>query len=262
MESGIYRKPSQDQLCQGDILVPEPLHRNLLGHQDYFANNPQFARFIVITQTCDLVRGRGGYEFILLAVVRNLHDALARRNVENGKARKRAKDLLKEVLNHNYNKRGFFYLPPATQSGIEAPSVADLRVMFSLHHAHYDDLLAARCGAIQDVYAAQLGHMVGYMFNRVATPGLDTDELEETAQRIVDSITEREKGEMDKLFQAQPDRKCIIAGCDADATTYRWLRVRSDNGDPEESKYLLCQTHALERDNGTLPPETTIRCIA
>ena len=252
MEYELYRKPEETQLCQGDILVRDRMLDNLVGHQDYFAESPVFERFMVITQTCDLVRDRGGYEFILLAGIRRLEEALKRRHVESAAAKNSTRALLRDMLNHNYNKRGFFYLPPHEGSGINSPSVVDLRVMLSLHHSHYDDLLMARCGAIQNVYAAQLGHMVGHMLGRVATPGWEQCQLKPEVERIIEAVFEREETTYRELATRSDSLACAIPGCHENHTTYRWLTILSEEGEREEAMYLLCSTHARQRDSGAL----------
>jgi hypothetical protein len=120
-------KLASSDLNQGDILDAEKLRPNLRGHQDYFAEQPHFYRFMILTQSCDLARG--GVDFIYVAVVRRLSETIGRRQTDTpGKTRK----LFEDLYNHNNHKRGLFYLPENVESGIEEDSVVDLRVMFSL----------------------------------------------------------------------------------------------------------------------------------
>lgn len=260
----IYREPpSPRNLCQGDILDPECLCENLKGHQDYFAERPHFYRYMIVTQTCDLVSDREISDFIFLSVVRRLSEAFGRRHVENRRARDRTKQLLSDLLNHNYNKRGFFYLPKDERQSIDEDSVVDLRVMFSLHKSHYQDLLNARRGAITDVYAAQLGHMVGYMFSRIATPGWDElnpgQELSEETKRLVNDIHEREEAKFKELMTKAEESACAVSQCSASAETYRWLPMAEVNGETEHQAHILCLEHAKQYDEGSLPEGTIIR---
>lgn len=223
MEWAVYGDSPADLLCQGDVLRAEMLSPNLRGHQDHFADHPRFPAYVVITQSCDMAREVGRSEFILLAVVRRLGEALGIRHVEPNE--KDSTDrLLTDLLNHNYNKRGFFFLPENVQRGILEDYVVDLRVMFSLHKAHYGDLVRARCTSITDVYAAQLGHMVGYMYGRVATPGWDDPAtLKKHVKELITRVGGREQARLERL-RAATGRGCAIFGCEAEANTYRWLR--------------------------------------
>ena len=82
MAHPIYREPpSPELLCQGDILDSECLRENLRGHQDYFAEHPRFYRYMVLTQTCDLARGKDRADFIFLAVIKRLKEAIGIRQI-------------------------------------------------------------------------------------------------------------------------------------------------------------------------------------
>ena len=130
--------------------------------------------------------------------------------------------------------------------------------MFSPHKSHYLDLVQARCGALHEVYAAQLGHMVGYMFSRVATPGLDDGEIKRQVERVMTATETRTSAKLDELRAAAPDGKCSIRSCDREADTYRWLNVRKGNGICAK-ECLLCLEHASDRDNNGLPSVDTLR---
>src|SRR3954468_15558391 len=94
----LYRTPEGGLLSQGDILDPALLRDNLRGHQEYISR-PQFYRYIIATQTCDLARTekRPCSEFITLCVVRKLDEALGWRHVE-GKTRRESTDRLLRSL--------------------------------------------------------------------------------------------------------------------------------------------------------------------
>ena len=254
MYSIYVRPPKADLLGQGDILDPEPLRATLKGHQDYFAEQSHFYRYIVLTQTCDLVQPRDTAEFICLAVIRRLSDTIGRRQVD---ARGQTEELLRQLFNHGYNRRGLFYLPANADHGIEVDSVVDLRVMFSLHKASYPDLLGARLSAIRDLYAAQLGHMIGHMFNRVAMPAWEelnpTGNLAKHVKQIVDTFEECEKQKFSDLL-AQADRK-TCAYCDRKPTTYRWVPVEQLDDRWGYKPRLLCSEHLqqYEQDRAGRP---------
>jgi len=201
---------------------------------------------MVLTQTCDLDRTREMADFIFLAVVRKLSDVFGMRHVEDRRARNRTFNLLRDLYNHNYNKRGLFYLPENANCGIEEESVADLRVMFSLHKASYPDLLRARCGAITELYAAQLGHIAGHMFSRVATPGWNevnpNVDLDDHAESVQKSIIDREQNMLSELKRAESG--CFINNCKEPVSTYRWLPVKEENDEWLYEPHVLCEGHA------------------
>ncbi len=154
MTHPMYQTPSSKTLLsQGNILKPEHLRDYLRGHQDYFVNNPKFYRYMVLTQSCDLDRSREISDFIFIAVIRKLKDIFSIRHVKPSKIKDSTTRLLRDILNHNVNKRGFFFLPKEVQQGIDEDSVVDLRVMFSLHKAVYPYLLRAQIGFIPGLEA-------------------------------------------------------------------------------------------------------------
>lgn len=248
MSYPIYRSPPKETLLgQGDILDPQLLAQTLKGHQDYFVD--RFYRFMVLTQTCDLDRSRDTSEFVFLTVVRKLSEAFGMRHVEK-KRREQTKRLIRELYDHIYNKRGYFYLPLDERYGIAAESVVDLRVIFSVHKAVYRDLLNARLGTLTDHYAAQLGSLAGYMFNRVAMPGWEElfgGDRDKHAQTEVNLMLERES-QIFADFLKQTDGRCARLSCGKTAETYRWLPFGDDGGGFRFDWRVLCFEHAEEYD--------------
>lgn len=250
MRFPIYRRPPEaNLLCQGDILDPSCLRHNLVGHQDYFVDRPYFYRYMILTQTCDLVRGRNGAEFIFLAVVRRLRDAFGIRPVTDWWSSGKHDDLMRDLLKHNHNRRGFFYLPKNARQGIEEDSVVDLRVMFSLHRVHYSSLLQARRGALTEVYAAKLGHLTGHLFNRVATPSWGElnpgQNVNDYINTIKDEAKAREERALKKILLSAGGR-CTLKGCSECATTYRQIY---------SVERAVCEQHAMRWDEGSLPED-------
>src|SRR6266567_6106288 len=75
-----YKSPEGD-LCQGDVLKKTDVIRAVLEqvHPHYLKDD--YTHFVVLTQTCDLVRregGRCGSRYITLAAVRPLEVAVRR----------------------------------------------------------------------------------------------------------------------------------------------------------------------------------------
>jgi hypothetical protein len=256
MNYQIYQQPPiADRLAQGDILGAKELAPSLRGHQDFFADSPHLYRYVVLTQSCDLLPEQGVSDYICLAVVRRLDNLIGRRHVENADARKKTIGLLKDLYLHNQHRRGLFFLPANPVFGIEVDSAIDLRVAFSVHKLHYRSLLLARLAGFTDLYAAKLGHMFGFLFNRVATPGwreLHSDaepfvELDKFVEEVTQSFAKHENEEMAMLKRAVGDR-CSVENCGSPPTTYRWIRFYDDNDALTSSQLLLCAVHATQTD--------------
>jgi hypothetical protein len=250
---------SEDCLSQGDILLAQKLHHTLLGHQDYIAKQPYFRHFVVLTQSCDLDRSRETADFVTLAVVRTLDEAIGRRQVDS---KDTLRDLLRDLYLHQYNKRGFFLLPANPEHSIDTDSVVDLRVVFSVHRDHYGALLAARQAAMNPVYAAQLGSLFGHMFNRVAVAGWEdtgaTTDLKNHVKTSLTAFEEKENARRDEILHMY-DYKCCIAGCDVRASTYRWVRIGTAYSIVSSIELAICSSHARALDRNELPQEVKLR---
>lgn len=221
----------------------------LKGHQDYYADSPHFHYFMILTQTCDLARG--GVDFVFLAAVRNLNDAFKYNQIETNKVRDKQQNFVRDLFRHQYNKRGYFYLPCDTSHGILDDSVADLRVMFSLHKMHYFDLLHSRLCAITDVYAAQLGHIAGHMFSRVAVP--DNIDIDAQAKATLKEQGARYKKRLEELL-AECRGICAVPGCNEKADRFRSLPISDHNKKITYEDCALCSCHAAQWDDQrTLP---------
>src|SRR5208337_4010979 len=78
----VYREPNKGTLCQGDILSKT---RDILDHlscyHPYYADHEDYKYFMVVTQSCDLVRRDGKQctsPYITLAAVRPVQVVLMR----------------------------------------------------------------------------------------------------------------------------------------------------------------------------------------
>ncbi|NDR57405.1 hypothetical protein [Aliiruegeria sabulilitoris] len=256
----VYREIEKNEhLCQGDILFPSRMRERLAGHQDYYANAPHFYRYVVLTQTCDLAREGDRSNFIFLSVARKLSEALGPKDLESKKiAEGKTQNLLKELLMFQYNKRGFFYLPQDESQGVDEPLVVDLRVILSLHKSHHDKLVLARCGGLNDLFAAQLGQLTAQMFNRIAIPDVDAGEANFEAAKLAKSARTKHAERFDALFAASSHKKCSVLECGKRAETFRWLNVKSLDGEGEE-EVILCFEHARQLDAGTFVGELTLK---
>lgn len=178
-----------DDLFQGDIISRSgEFVKVLSGVFPYFCDKG-YIGFLVTTQSCDLVRRPGNRckaKYITLVVIRELRSLLPElleelcgtgiAGVYKKESRYAAEQLLVRIINQNEQTRGLFYLHPDADVGIATPSVAMLRVTFSLRRQHYELLMRARCGRLYGEFANKLGWLSGNLFSRVATPNWEDRE--------------------------------------------------------------------------------------
>jgi hypothetical protein len=176
-----YTENVNGDLAQGDILLPTDSLRRSLDLVHPWFNDPKYLGFVVISQTCDLVRRAGEQcktPYVEIAVVRGLRAytlSLLRQQCEwigdryfPSTERNRAHELLDRVINQNEHALGLFYLHPEATIGIAEVSVALLRVSIALRsEEHYDTILAARRGRLDPEFANKLGWLCGNLYSRV-----------------------------------------------------------------------------------------------
>ena len=144
-------------LMQGDILARTSDLVRLLTEVHAHFRDEKYLGFMVVTQSCDLVRRKGSpcrAHHISLAVIRSLNpvlDSLFRdfgskhfADIYIDEQKDRAHQLVERILNQNEQAIGLFYLHPDSDAGIAEASVALLRVTIALRSEHYEMLIAAR----------------------------------------------------------------------------------------------------------------------
>jgi hypothetical protein len=177
-------------LRQGDLIAPTKEVRAVLDEVHPHFLDAKYRAFMVLTQTCDLVRGRGfdpcKSPYVNLAAVRVLGDVLPGlldRACDRVKVRKRsvpglyyadsrskAEMLLARIVNQNEQALGLFYLHPDADVRIAEPCVALLQVSIALRaREHYEALVDARSGRLDPTFQCKLGWLTGNLFSRVAT---------------------------------------------------------------------------------------------
>lgn len=199
-------EPGSD-LEQGDILQPTVALREVLGEVHRHFLDTKYIGFLVTSQTCDLVRGRGdpcSSRYINLAVVRRLASVLPRLlnrecvqvapNVFTSESKQKAHDLLARVFNQNERSLGLFYLHPDADVGIGDRAVAQLQVSIALRaKEHYDSVVGARSGRLAPQFQSKLGWMVGYLYSRVATEDVNESLLSSWASDVLRGSEEGEE---------------------------------------------------------------------
>ncbi len=167
---------------QGDILARTDELVELLGKVHAHFQKEKYLGFLVVTQSCDLVR-RGGdckTSYVSIAVIRSLHPFLDSLFKEFGnehfpdvcaqERKQSAQQLVERILNQNEWSLGLFYLHPDADAGVAEASVALLRVSIALLDEHYPLLVRARRGRLRPEFSNKLGWLVGNLYSRIATP--------------------------------------------------------------------------------------------
>lgn len=177
-------EPDMGTLCQGDVLeITEELSMVLKNVHPYFLNE-QYKFFMVLSQSCDLVRRNGKScktPYITLAAVRSYSDFLEKMFLKGKYAEKvdelllmdeknkdRAYQLVERVYNNTEPEYFFLY----KEEALEFPEsmVAYLKVSIALKsNEHYDKCLNAKRIELTDEFKAKLGWLVGNMYSRVGT---------------------------------------------------------------------------------------------
>ncbi|MEK6770097.1 MAG: hypothetical protein AABY62_00440 [Pseudomonadota bacterium] len=182
-------------LLQGDILVQTPeILATLKEVHPHYANNAGNRYFIVLTQSCDLVRGRAGDDpcpsrYIAIAPVRPLSLVIQRETVRlaepdlsiptpvcSSQARNRLHNFLERLFNNN--EPNFFYLHEDPSMGFPESCCAFLRLSIALRaKERYNTCLNARLLQLDESFRAKLGWLVGNLYSRVGTKDWAANEL-------------------------------------------------------------------------------------
>lgn len=175
-------------LMQGDLLErTDELQAVLNQAHSHYANAPSYTHFMVLTQSCDLVRRDGKSKpkarYITLAAVRPLQLVVQRRT-EKAKYPDVHDDIsvcrldeqvvveqfVERLLNNTED--GFFCLPLGCHEALEDDLCVFLHLSVALRVEHFEACLAAKMGQLEDIFAAKLGWLTGNLYSRVATPDL------------------------------------------------------------------------------------------
>ncbi|HZO80565.1 MAG TPA: hypothetical protein VFB33_02635 [Candidatus Binataceae bacterium] len=176
-----YRLPNSTDLEQGDLLSKEGLSQILaIVHPHYLGD--EYTHFLVLTQSCDLVRraGKCKTRYITLAAVRPVEIVL-QREVEkyqdefakkgmvcSRNKRQLLENFLERLLNNNEPE--YFFLRKEDAVGLHDDSCAFLRLSISIRaYQHYDSCLTARVVSLTPQFQAKLGWLVGNMYSRIGT---------------------------------------------------------------------------------------------
>lgn len=188
--------PDMNSLCQGDILkITDELREVLTTVHPYFKNE-QYKFFMVLTQSCDLVRRDKKTcktPYVTLAAVRCFSEffeklLISKKYAEsnNGyllmdsKQQSGAYQLLERIYNNT--EPDYFFLYKEDLLDLPESMIASLKVSIALKsELHYDICLRAKHLELSDEFKAKLGWLVGNIYSRVGTT--DWESILTPAQR-------------------------------------------------------------------------------
>lgn len=171
-------------LKQGDILDKNELINEMITYVHPHYLKEDYKYFIVLTQSCDLVKRVGGKckaQYISLAAVRPLTTLIQREISKYQKTTIEQKGKLcsnsKKQLLHmfldrlfNNNEQEYFYLHEDVSFGFSEPMVAFLRLSIAIKsEIHYEKCLDSKIMELTDNFTAKLGWLVGQMYSRIGT---------------------------------------------------------------------------------------------
>lgn len=177
-------------LEQGDILnKTEELQQVLRQAHSYYADAEDYTHFMVLTQSCDLVRRNGKQpksRYISLAAIRPLSvlvDRLISKyefqlgkvdfpfQICNKEHEVFAKQTLEKLLHNTID--GFFFIRKDSHPTINKDLCVFLPLSIAIRNEHYDDCLKSKVAQLDNIFQAKLGWLVGAMYSRVGTPDLE-----------------------------------------------------------------------------------------
>lgn len=176
--------PDMHSLCQGDVLEATDELNNILREIHPYFTNEQYRYFMVLTQSCDLIRRNDKpckSQYITLAAVRSFSDFFKKAMVSKQLADNagtlmlmdiseeiRAYQLIERVYNNT--EPDYFFLYKEDNLAFPESMVAYLKVSIALKaFEHYDICLAAKIMELKEEFKAKLGWLVGNIYSRVGT---------------------------------------------------------------------------------------------
>jgi hypothetical protein len=185
-------------LQQGDLLIKnEKLASTIRTAHPYYADADDYTHFIVLTQSCDLVRRDGKKtpksRYITVAAVRPFSIVLDRQlpkaslrlidgiQVCDVTKERIIKNFLENAL-HN-TVEGFFFIRKKSHPAVNEDVCAFLALSIALRAEHYDNCLQAKVAQVTDIFAAKIGWAVGNMYSRVGTPDIEEHERDAEAYK-------------------------------------------------------------------------------
>jgi len=200
-------------LSQGDILKRTPEIDALLKEfHPYYELSNKNKYFIVLTQTCDLVRGRADpckSKYISIAPVRSLSLVVEKQietlkdnrfefTVCTDKTRNHVNNFLERLFNNNETE--YFYLHEDKALQFPSSCCAFLRLSISIKaKENYETCMNSRILGLNESFRDRLGWALGQIYSRVGTQDWDKKELQAL---IKDNLSEAAIWVSDKNLKA------------------------------------------------------------
>lgn len=173
-------------LLQGDVIRRSDTLIELLREpHSYYATAEDYNYFMVLTQSCDLVKrdNKIKADYITIAAIKPLNNYVERaldrfsKKIPDAKVRildsgqtKIARQLSDRLV-HN-TVPDIFFLPKEDKLGFTEDCCVILQLSIALKPHHYDALLDAKVAQLKEIFAAKLGRLVGDLYSRVGTPDI------------------------------------------------------------------------------------------
>jgi len=194
-----YCDPNSDpnkhiDLSQGDILErTAEIDALLKEYHPYYELNDNNKYFIVLTQTCDLVRGRADpckSKYISISPVRPLSLVIEKqieslkdkrfdfeKPVCTDKTRNQVNSFLERLFNNNETE--YFYLHEDKSLKFPGSCCAFLRLSISIKaKENYETCMNARILGLNESFRDSLGWALGQIYSRVGTQDWEKKELQ------------------------------------------------------------------------------------
>lgn len=189
------------QLRQGDLLHRTPALASVIAQAHaYYAQATDYSHFLVLTQSCDLIRRKGACKsrYITLCAVRPLSLAVEREfqryttplagfpiPIGDRENNVLARQFLERILNNTVD--GHFFIPSGVVETVDDHLCAFLPLSIALRADHYETCLTAKVGQVKEIFAAKIGSLASNLYSRIATPDLH----EQNDAKAVKTYTKR-----------------------------------------------------------------------
>jgi len=196
--------PDENNLHQGDLIKRTPNVEKILEEvHPHYHTKPDYRFFIVLTQSCDLIKrdGNCGARYISIAAVRPIGLAIERflSDLQYDELEKefgfcdegrynRFHDFLESLLNNNVGD--YFFLREEPDVGLEGDHCAFLHLSIALKaEMHYETLLAGKILELKESFQHKLGYLVGQLYARVGTEDWTPNTL--TREEFLEEVNRR-----------------------------------------------------------------------
>lgn len=175
----------EEDLQQGDVLKRTQEFEKVLEQVHPHYQRSEYPFFIVLTQSCDLVRRSSdavpATRYIVIAAVRKMSLSIQRYaeslryspveraiNFASEDRKEKVKAFVERLLNNN--EKDYFFLRAEPEVGLPEDHCAFLHLSIALKaDLHYEKVRAARILGLTDAFQHKLGWLVGNTYARVGT---------------------------------------------------------------------------------------------